>query len=646
MWHGSFLLAMVLACGLMESQALAQVARQSSAKVETFVLAPAEKGLDLYVSRHGGHVAAVTQRGSRFAITYDGVAGPPLDEILGVPKQRVSFSPDSERYAYIGRSGQDYLVFVDGKELQRLPVATTRWQPAMSALPGSVSSLPQFTPNSKHVFFFVTSEKAGKVADLLFFDGQLVASPWPNARQLTLSPDGDHYAYVSASSAVNSTGYEKEYALLVDGRPAGYQGMEPEFTADGKHLFTKIRNANPASLTGQDIVVLLDGKPYLRAQDARIYVPPAGYGVVTVVTRASQTGPSTQFLVVDGKRLPGSDAERITRVAFSPDGKHWAAECALPQSKGQFMLIDGKKGPEYYPGFFGLTLSVARDSLPTPIPGEVDIPATLFSADSTRTTYIGTSGGKAFAVIDGEEYQTGYGGISSLTYGGRGKRVGFIGNGGNSRDRWIVVDGKATQNNFAHTDDFAFSPDGSRYAYTADGTGNDQRPSVSNMLVVDGVPEQGIVVSPMARAGRPDNDPIKFLFSPDGKHVVHYGYSSTDTRKRGLFIDGKHIPESSSVVLSNATFTPDGRHFLAFGQVGDASGRPIAILIYVDNRSATKVDVNVGNDTFMRQTPGAWDMGADGVLTAIAAVGENIVRIRITPPADASIDTMLASIGK
>jgi len=69
--------------------------------------------------------------------------------------------------------------------------------------------------------------------------------------------------------------------------------------------------------TGPDVVILLDGKPYLRAQDARIYVPPAGYGVVTVVTRRSQTGPSTQFLVVDGKRLPGSDAERINTRPFN-----------------------------------------------------------------------------------------------------------------------------------------------------------------------------------------------------------------------------------------------------------------------------------------------------------------------------------------
>jgi hypothetical protein len=39
-------------------------------------------------------------------------------------------------------------------------------------------------------------------------------------------------------------------------------------------------------------------------------------------------------------------------------------------------------------------------------------------------------------------------------------------------------------------------------------------------------------------------------------------------------------------------------------------------------------------------------MGADGVLTAIAAVGPNLVRFRITPQADTSIETLLASGGK
>jgi hypothetical protein len=639
--QGGLLLAIALASGRIESPG-AQA--QSSAKVETFVVGPSGRDVDRYVSLHGGHVASVTQRGSRFALTYDGVAGPPLDEILGPVAHRVVFSPDSQRYTYIGRSGQEYIVFVDGKELVRLPVATTHWEQAMNALPQQVTSVPRFTPNSKHVFFFVTSEKAGRSGQAMFFDGVPIAAPFPYVRQFAVSPDGDHFAYVSAASLAGSGRFDdKEHALIVDGKPAGYQGLDPQFTGDGKHLFARIRNANPASATGQDVVILLDGKSYVRAQDAQVYVPPAGYGVVTVVTRAPLNGPMTQFLVVEGKRLPGSDAERISRVAFSPDGKHWAAECHLPQSKGQFMIIDGKKGSEYSPGFASLTQAAARPGLPKMAPGE--IPATLFSPDSTRSAYIALSGGKTFAVIDGVEYETGFAAIVALSYGAGGKRVAFIGVDG-GRDRWLVVDGKSTQNNFAHSDDFAFSPDGSHYAYTADGTGNDQRPTVSNMLMVDGVPQQGIIVSPMMQSVTPGIDGIQFVFSPDGKHLVHHGSSNTGARRAGLYVDGKYIAGYSNYATSNPTFTPDSRHFLGFGQVGDASGRGTAVVIYVDGRMAAQVDVNVGNDTFMRQTPGAWDMGADGVLTAIAAVGPNLVRFRITPQADTSIETLLASGGK
>ena len=41
--------------------------------------------------------------------------------------------------------------------------------------------------------------------------------------------------------------------------------------------------------------------------------------------------------------------------------------------------------------------------------------------------------------------------------------------------------------------------------------------------------------------------------------------------------------------------------------------------------------------------PGAWEMGADGTLTIVATVKGTIHRIRITPPADSSVDTFLAS---
>ncbi len=124
----------------------------SSAKIETRTLAPSEAGRDFYVAPHGGHVAAISQKGSRFVVVHDGVTSPPFDEIVGAnPKLRIIFSDDGARYAYVGRQGQEFVVMVDGKEANRLPVATTRWD--FSA------RFPEFGPKGKHVYFVFRTKK-------------------------------------------------------------------------------------------------------------------------------------------------------------------------------------------------------------------------------------------------------------------------------------------------------------------------------------------------------------------------------------------------------------------------------------------------------------------------------------------------------
>ncbi len=74
-----------------------------------------------------------------------------------------------------------------------------------------------------------------------------------------------------------------------------------------------------------------------------------------------------------------------------------------------------------------------------------------------------------------------------------------------------------------------------------------------------------------------------------------------------------------------------------------AAGTPGTYTVYVDGRPAIQVAWGQDNDDLMRKVPGGWEMGADGVLTFIAHVGNNIQRIRITPSEDTSIDTMIAS---
>src|SRR5207249_1502604 len=89
-------------------------------KIEEKILAPLQDRAKFEVSPHGVHVATTETDGSRAVVYYDGVEGPKFDEILPQnTNHRVAFSPDGNRYAYCARSGDHYVVMVDGKEAVR-----------------------------------------------------------------------------------------------------------------------------------------------------------------------------------------------------------------------------------------------------------------------------------------------------------------------------------------------------------------------------------------------------------------------------------------------------------------------------------------------------------------------------------------------
>src|SRR5207249_12104940 len=107
----------------------------------------------------------------------------------------------------------------------------------------------------------------------------------------------------------------------------------------------------------------------------------------------------------------------------------------------------------------------------------------------------------------------------------------------------------------------------------------------STVLVVDGAVEENNTVLPMDDG---TTAAVRFMFSPDGKHVIHFG--ALPDRRMGLFIDGKFISDGIGIRLANLTFTPDGRPFAWFQTVLDETHRPASIVISVDGRAAQQVD--------------------------------------------------------
>jgi Tol biopolymer transport system component len=595
------LLVWIVGAALSSGSGLTQSSGPSSPKIELLDLAPAEQRLEYYLTPRGGHFAAIIQRGSRFAVTYDGTAGPPFDEILADGNQRrVQFSPDHTRYAYVGRAAQEYVVMVDGKELVRLPVATTRWhRTALGNLP------PTFTGDSKHTYFAVQSGPDGLPGqrDLLYVDAQVVPSGLVRIKSLAVSVHG-------RTAQVVMDHEERQAALVVDGKPAGYLGTDPRFTADGARLLTRFEQPGK-----RGVIIYSDGKPWIRAENAALHFAPTGSNVVAVVSRISPT--FQQYVVVGNQRVEASVAQQITNVTFSPDGSRYAAECQSPVGT-RFFVVDGKKELEYQ------TLM--------PVPAGDGLTTFQFSPDSKRYLYMAQNAGKIFIVVDGQE-SDGYNIVHSLSFSADSKHVGFaaMGSGSSMVSRFVSVDGKVEKKDVQVLRHFAFSPDGSRYAYVA-GT------NAAPRLFVDGVEDARTSccqfnAEPLAPA---------FVFSPDGRHVVHF--SAPSENPRGFVFNGRLVrPPSGGSSIYNPSFSPDGRHFYWLQLVPTGDARGSLATIFVNGRQAFQTGWGATNLSLLTKTPGAWEIDRAGVLTLIAQVGETLKRVRITPAADTSVETFIGS---
>ncbi len=580
-------------------------------KVEETVLAPLSSGAKFFISPHGVHVATLESSGSRAVIYYDGTPGPKFDDILGgslnsLGEAAIAFSPDGKRYAYCGRLGDEMVVMVDGKEFLRSSESN------MGRFDGSSCKLG-FTSNSQHVFLFsdaVTSTMKGGSRTRFLFDGKEVpgsASSMSGGRQdltnISFSPDGNHYALIVTDQADDT-----KWGLVVDGKVAPYRGGAPQWSPDSQHLYTTIEHPGAASNTE----AMLDGKVFMRADHLSLYVAPAGNMVLALVDSAIHTPAPVQFLVVDGKKVPGTEivhqrGATIDQVTFSPDGKHYAARFTTTQNH-QYVFVDGKRAQEYQ----------VVDHL-------------VFTADSSKLTYTALSNGKPYAIIGDQESETCLpeptppvintrGAMVVAPAGGRAGAICSLTGGPGT----LYMDGKtlALPDGAQSGTDLRFSPDGQHYAYRAYFQGGAQR------LVVDGALQMN------TNLGTPSIPRFHYVFSPDSQHIAVDSVPSTATSEyaSGIFLDGKYTPVVANSGMKVLQFTADSKH-VAWAQAVPSRD---ALRIFVDGKAVAEADTAVSPNS----QEAWWEMAPDGSLSVLVQDANNLKRITITPSPETSLATL------
>ncbi|MFB3922165.1 MAG: hypothetical protein ACE145_10615 [Terriglobia bacterium] len=571
-------------------------------KIEEKVMAPVQQGAEFTVSPRRVNVATVALSGSRQVVWYNGVEGPKFDEILapqytfgGAGSTKVAFSPDGNRYAYCARAGNEVVVMVDGKELARTS------EPAAAGGFNSLCANLGFTSNSKHVYYLSQVYPSNSYAYVrLVIDG--VSNPpggWAELAPVpTFSPDGDHYAYIW-----NDPAKQKPWLLIIDGKPAPYRAGSPQWSADSKHLYTQMTvNLGLGKGTATDL--LLDGKPIMRAGTIRLFIPPVGDMTVAAVVVGQFATQAVQFLVVGGRKVPGSEIigtanGHYNDPVFSPDGKHYASKVSGTPGK-EYVFVDGKKELDYF---------------------RVD--KVSFTADSTKVVYQAwAQANKSFVVVGDQESQAFEGLVEPVT-APSGGRVGGVMSGLQSQ---LFVDGKTTRLKAVVAEALGFSPDGTRCAYIMGET------LMRRLLVVDGVPQSSSYI------GNPFMSEPRYVWSPDSKHIAHFHEGGG---MKGVFLDGKvlEIPAATGQgIYTMLAFTPDSKH-LVWARNDTMQGAP-GFRVFVDGKPVYEGLYAIQG--FFSNVHGSWEIAQDGTLSFVTQDDNNLKRVSIAPSPETSLDTMLA----
>ncbi len=347
--------------------------------------------------------------------------------------ETVVFGPEGGKYAFRLRDDAAERVYLNGKAGAEHPANSIR---AM-----------EFSKDGSH-FGYVVNE-AGKGGRAVI-DG-VEGKTFPGVVSFSLSPDGARNALFANAG--------KQWQLVVDGKPLGtyegfmlpYKSPSPYFSADGKRVAVGVARK-------KKWVTVVDGRESRE------------YDRIAEAPRFSVDGRRVAFVALEGeKRIAVVDDVEFSEpgvtfanlgeeLPFSPDGKRTAFFVRPPNPMSQFVLVDGKKGPDF-----------------------TRVEAFRFSGDSRHFGFVATRGRQRFVVHDGDEWNCDWSDPETFAVSHDGSRWACV---AQKPPYSVVVENGKEGTPYLGIFKPAFSADGRHLAYRAvrDATDSAQRA----VLVLDG----------------------------------------------------------------------------------------------------------------------------------------------------------------
>jgi Tol biopolymer transport system component len=384
------------------------------------LLATATGGKSL-VSPDNRRVAYAVLRGGKCCVSLNGVEGKSYAKIEGI-----TFSPDSQRLAYVARKGNaSKVVVVNGEESREYDTVD----------PNSLT----FSPNSERLAYIASNPGSsnllivrGDEKDGVEYDAVLGGGP--GSPQLFFSPDSRKLAYGAArKTGKDSLSYEvveagAQRAVFPAPGAVGVDGYSP----DSQHLAWVVEHSGK----WRQFVDGQGGKEYDEVGHDRFRFSPDGNRWAYVARRGSQ------WLVVDkGQEGRGYDGIGYPSLTFSADSRQLAYVAC--RGEKYFVVTNGQEGLEY------------------------DGVASLqFSPDGQHVAFITLQGTRRLVLRDGKKSEA-YDDVAEMFFSPDSQHLAYFAETGG---RWrFVLNGKAGMEYEHLADKWAcFSPDSKHVAYGAE----------------------------------------------------------------------------------------------------------------------------------------------------------------------------------